>query len=197
MKGLLIFTAGIGVGAGATWYFVKKHYEKKADEEIKDVVTKFKKVREELEKKYEGIPDEAETPRNENTVTIQRDSEELSNGYIDHPSYIEEDKDSVNIENRPYEKDSVAPYVITDEEFGDNEDYDQVTLFWYYKDNILATDEDLEIEDKETTIGNALEEFKKDRYIERVCVRNESDETDYEILISEKHFYEVSGGDTE
>lgn len=134
------------------------------------------------------------TPRNEE---VQGDSEELSNGYIDRPSYKKVDKDSVNIENRPYEKDSVAPYVITDEEFGDNDDYDQVTLFWYYKDNILATDEDLEIENKESTIGNALEEFKKDHYLERLYVRNESEETDYEILISEKHFYEVSGGDTE
>ena len=197
MKGLLIFTAGVGVGAGTTWYFIKKHYEKIADEEIKDVVTKFKKAREEIEKKYEGVPDENESPRKEDAITISRDSEELSNGYIDHPSYAEIDNDSINIENRPYEKDGVAPYIITDEEFGDNEDYDQVTLFWYYKDNILATDEDLEIENKETTIGNALEEFKKDKYIERICVRNENDETDYEILISEKHFYEVSGGDTE
>ena len=193
MKGVFIFLAGAGVGAGATWYFVKKHYEKIADEEIKDVVTRFKAYKETLQKEYESVPDENPNPnyegngRRNNVVQMERPissdfNEELSNGIIDDPKG---------------ENEGVAPYVISEEEFGEIEDYDQKTLFWYYRDNILATDEDLEVEDKFTTVGDALEEFKKDRYLERVLVRNEQDETDYEILVSEKHFYEVTGGDTE
>lgn len=193
MKGVFIFLAGAGVGAGATWYFVKKHYEKVADEEIKDVVTRFKAYKETLQKEYESVPDENPNPdyegnsRRNNVVQMERPissdfNEELSNGIIDDPKG---------------ENEGVAPYVISEEEFGEIEDYDQKTLFWYYRDNILATDEDLEVEDKFTTIGDALEEFEKDRYLERVLVRNEQDETDYEILVSEKHFYEVTGGDTE
>lgn len=193
MKGVFIFLAGAGVGAGATWYFVKKHYEKVADEEIKDVVTRFKAYKETLQKEYESVPDENPNPnyeensRRNNVVQMERPissdfNEELSNGIIDDPKG---------------ENEGVAPYVISEEEFGEIEDYDQKTLFWYYRDNILATDEDLEVEDKFTTVGDALEEFKKDRYLERVLVRNEQDETDYEILVSEKHFYEVTGGDTE
>ena len=192
MKNILIFLAGAGVGAGATWYFVKKHYEKKADDEINDVVTRFKAYKETLQEEYAGVPDENHNPnyegnsRRNNVVSMERpvqsdSDEELSNGIIDDPKG---------------EKEGVAPYVISEEEFGE-EDYDQKTLYWYYRDNILATDEDIEVEDKFTTVGDALEEFKKDRYIERVLVRNEQDETDYEILISEKHFYEVTGGDTE
>lgn len=192
MKNVLIFLAGAGVGAGATWYFVKKHYEKKADDEINDVVTRFKAYRDQLEETHIGVPDENPNPdyegdsRRNNVVSMERpvqsdSDEELSNGIIDDPKG---------------EHDGVAPYVISEEEFGE-EDYDQKTLYWYYRDNILATDEDIEVEDKFTTVGDALEEFKKDRYIERVLVRNEQDETDYEILISEKHFYEVTGGDTE
>lgn len=193
MKGVFIFLAGAGVGAGATWYFVKKHYEKVADEEIKDVVTRFKAYKETLQKEYESVPDENPNPnyegnsRRNNVAQMERPissdfNEELSNGIIDDPKGKNE---------------GVAPYVISEEEFGEMEDYDQKTLFWYYRDNILATDEDLEVEDKFTTVGDALEEFKKDRYLERVLVRNEQDETDYEILVSEKHFYEVTGGDTE
>lgn len=192
MKNVLVFLAGAGVGAGTTWYFVKKHYEKKADDEINDVVTRFKAYKETLQEEYAGVPDENPNPnyegnsRRNNVVSMERpvqsdSDEELSNGIIDDPKG---------------EKDGVAPYVISEEEFGE-EDYDQKTLYWYYRDNILATDEDIEVEDKFTTVGDALEEFKKDRYIERVLVRNEQDETDYEILISEKHFYEVTGGDTE
>ena len=193
MKNVLIFLAGASVGAGATWYFVKKHYEKVADEEINDVVTRFKAYRDQLEEMYKGVPDENPNPnyegdsRRNNVVNMERpvhsdSEEELSNGIIDNPTGNNE---------------GVAPYIISEEEFGELEDYDQKTLFWYYRDNILATDEDIEVEDKFTTVGDALEEFKKDRYIERVLVRNEQDETDYEILISEKHFYEVTGGDTE
>lgn len=191
MKNVLIFLAGAGVGAGATWYFVKKHYQKQADEEINDVVDKFTAYRKALEEQYSEQPDENPNPnyegegRRSNVVSMERpvqpdSDEELSNGFIDNPT-----------------GESTAPYVISEEEFGEMEDYDQKTLFWYYKDNILATDEDLEVEDKFTTVGDALEEFKKDRYVERVLVRNEQDETDYEILISEKHYYEVTGGDTE
>lgn len=192
MKNILIFLAGAGIGAGATWYFVKKHYEKKADDEINDVVTRFKAYKKTLQEEYAGVPDENPNSNYEgnsgrNNVDsverpVQSDSdEELSNGVIDDPKG---------------ENDGVAPYIISEEEFGED-DYDQKTLYWYYRDNILATDEDIEVEDKFTTVGDALEEFKKDRYIKRVLVRNEQDETDYEILISEKHFYEVTGGDTE
>lgn len=206
MKGLFIFVAGAGVGAGTAWYLTKRHYQKIADEEIADVVERFRERAKEItEKNKIKVPDLS--PRATNVVEFDRpvsgDSvEELSSGVIDNPTGVDngEDEDTDESEDaplKPYEKEGVAPYTITEEEFGDNEDYDQKTLFWYYRDNILATDEDLEVEDKFTTVGNALEEFSKDRYIERVYVRNEQDETDYEILLSEKHFYEVTGEDKE
>lgn len=199
MKGVFIFLAGAGVGAGATWYFVKRHYEKIADEEIADVVNRFKTYKKSLEEESVEAPDENPNPNYEgnsgrsNVVPMERpiqsdSDEELSNGFIDNP---------IGDKSVDEPKESTFPYVISEDEFGDIEDYDQQTLFWYYRDNILATDEDLEVEDIKTTIGDALEEFRKDRYVERVFVRNDTDETDYEILISEKHFYEVTGGDTE
>ena len=55
MKNVLIFLAGAGIGAGATWYFVKKHYEKIADEEINDVVTRFKAYRDQLEETHKEV----------------------------------------------------------------------------------------------------------------------------------------------
>ncbi len=192
MKNVFIFLAGAGVGAGATWYFVKKHYEKKADEEIADVVNRFKVYKDALQEESESGETKYNRPnpsynreengKSDDDTVYGNSEEELSNGVID---------------DIPNEKEGTAPYVISEEEFGENEDYDQKTLFWYYRDNILATDEDLEVEDKFTTIGNALEEFGKDRYLERIFVINEQDETYYEILLSEKHFYEVTGGDTE
>lgn len=192
MKNVFIFLAGAGIGAGATWYFVKRHYEKKADEEIADVVNRFKVYKDALKEESEI------TGREYNRPNPSYNREE-TNGSDDDKVYENSEGELSNgvIDDIPDEKEGTAPYVISEDEFGENEDYDQKTLFWYYRDNILATDEDLEVEDKFTTIGNALEEFKKDRYLERVFVVNEQDETYYEILLSEKHFYEVTGGDTE
>lgn len=192
MKNVFIFLAGAGIGAGATWYFVKRHYEKKADEEIADVVNRFKVYK-------DALKEESETTGREYNRQNPSYNREETNGSDDDKVYENSEGELSNgvIDDIPDEKEGTAPYVISEDEFGENEDYDQKTLFWYYRDNILATDEDLEVEDKFTTIGNALEEFKKDRYLERVFVVNEQDETYYEILLSEKHFYEVTGGDTE
>ena len=44
------------------------------------------------------------------------------------------------------------PYVISADEFGFFEDYEEITLT-YYADDILADDQDRIIEDKETIIG--------------------------------------------
>lgn len=188
MKNVLIFLAGVSVGAGAAWYFTKRKYQKEADEEIADVVEKFKEYRKVLEDKEKELNLKPSNNKGRKVVPsfeegLSESSEELSNGTIDE----------VNIET--HENESTFPYVISEDEYGENDDYDTKMLFWYYKDNILATDEDLEVENIQNTVGDALEEFKKDRYTERVLVRNEQDETDYEILISEKHFYEVTGGD--
>lgn len=203
MKSILIFLTGAGIGAGTCWYFTKRYYSKMADEEIKDVVNKFKnrekekKMKEKEEVLFNNVSPRGNNISKDKTAVQPIDNEELSNGIIDNPKGVEQNDEDDDIELKSYEKETIAPYIITEEEFGDNEEYDQKTLFWYYRDNILATDEDLEVEDKFTTIGDALEEFKKDRYLERIYVRNEEDETDYEILISEKHFYEVTREDKE
>ena len=155
-----------------------------SDELMEQILAKKKNktINNTHEKKSGSINKNSSGKNNGFSKKVNDFNEELSNGIIDDPKGKNE---------------GVAPYVISEEEFGEMEDYDQKTLFWYYRDNILATDEDLEVEDKFTTIGDALEEFEKDRYLERVLVRNEQDETDYEILVSDKHFYEVTGGDTE
>ena len=42
MKKFLIFLAGAAAGSLITWYFTKKYYRKKTDEEVNDVVAHFR-----------------------------------------------------------------------------------------------------------------------------------------------------------
>ena len=85
-------------------------------------------------------------------------------------------------------------YPITPDEFGD-EDYDQVT-YYYYNDGIVANEDGERIIDLEEKIGDGLDhigEYEADS----AYMRNDSLETDYEILsIDEKYtdYLERVGG---
>ena len=85
-------------------------------------------------------------------------------------------------------------YPITPDEFGD-EDYDQVT-YYYYNDGIVANEDGERIIDLEEKIGDGLDhigEYEADS----AYMRNDNLETDYEILsIDEKYtdYMERVGG---
>ena len=86
-------------------------------------------------------------------------------------------------------KDGVAPFVITEDEYGEL-DYEEKTLL-YYRDSVLADDEDIMVDDPFTTVGDALDQFDRDPYLERLYVRDEENEIDYTILKSEKNYTDL------
>ena len=86
--------------------------------------------------------------------------------------------------------DNEAVVVIDPEEFGDEEDYDQVNLT-YYADGVLTDDFDNPIEDVEAMVGdyalNSFGDFEPDA----VHVRNDATKTYYEILRDERNFADL------
>ena len=82
------------------------------------------------------------------------------------------------------------PYVISADEFGFFEDYEEITLT-YYADDILADDQDRIIEDKESIIGRDALSRLTNTDDETVYVRNEKLKVDYEICYDYKQFAEV------
>ena len=82
------------------------------------------------------------------------------------------------------------PYVISADEFGFFEDYEEITLT-YYADDILADDQDRIIEDKESIIGRDALSRLTNTDDETVYVRNEKLKVDYEICYDYKRFAEV------
>lgn len=176
------FTAGAIVGSVATWKFAKKKYEQIAQEEIDSVKAAFsKKVRE------EKIEPETKEPEEE-TVSVADYAKKLKeNGYTNYSSSEKRrEEDAVKEEARTNTK---APYVIPPENFGEFEDYDQISLT-YYADHILTEGDDL-IEDVEGAVGfeslTHFGEYEDDS----VYVRNDRLRVDYEILKDERTYSEV------
>ncbi len=91
------------------------------------------------------------------------------------------------LEEAGYSQDSYEeverPYIISPDEYGELDDYNQISLTYYKRDGVLADENDYEIDDVEGTIGkdslNHFGEYEEDS----VFVRNDRRKTDYEILL--------------
>ena len=82
------------------------------------------------------------------------------------------------------------PYVITPEEFGENEDYNTVSLT-YYADHILTYEDDELVEDIDGLVGEESLTHFGEYEDDSVFVRNDVCKTDYEILLDEREFMDV------
>lgn len=180
----LAFIAGAVAGSVTTWHLLKDKYEELAQEEIDSVKEVFAKR--EQERKDNAVKKTvAEGIKNvgSNKPELKEYAEKLKKtGYVRY-SDIGNDEDT-----EPVEQD--APYVIPPEQFGDNDDYDQISLT-YYADSVLADDNDEIIEDVEETVGfeslNHFGEYEDDS----VFVRNDARKCDFEILLDQRTYSEV------
>lgn len=176
--GVLTFAAGAAIGAAATWIFAKNKYEKIIDKEVES-------VKETYAKRY---ADDTETSNTEETVTEESIVETDDEGYEEYnnlcQSYVSSDQagDSESVSDKPY--------VISPEEFGEREGYDQFSLT-YYADSYLTDENDCLIEDVESIIGfeslTHFGEYEDDS----VFVRNDRLKCDYEILLDQRRYADV------
>lgn len=118
----LIFAAGATIGSVVTWQLLKKKYEQIAQEEIDSVKEVFSRNQEkeqpaEEEPVLEPYPDEFDDEDVQEQIDIIE-----SEGYAPQG------------ENKP-----AKPYVISPDEFGEIDDYEQVSLT-YFIDGTLADD---------------------------------------------------------
>lgn len=171
IKGIMIFAAGIGTGAGVTYYIMqKKIAQTKAIEQQKPDV--YMKEDELYEYYIHGLQELG-------YGTVPMSSEEYDE-YEECISKVNpvKDEDEEEIEEAPGPVEpNPNPYIITENEFGQEDDYETVTLSYYKKDGIM-TDDDNEILDG---WKSHICEFETSK--DAIYVRNESEMTDYEILI--------------
>ena len=186
MKNVLIFATGAAIGSVVTWKLIEKKYKDLADEEIASVVETFKN----RDKKKPGRPKKVKEP----TVDTAMEGTKKLGEVIKEEGYnslgnVSDDDCTVEVD---VPEDHIPPYLISPDQFGDNDDYGTKTLT-YYADGVLADEVDNPIMDVDGTIGaDTLNHFGE--YVpDAVYVRDETNEMDYEILKTEDEFSEVTG----
>lgn len=179
LSNLFIFTAGAAIGSAVTWKLVKDKYARLAQEEIEAVREVYMKHEEETEAAVSEEP-KAVIPESVPEFTEQErvDYANIANSY--------------NNNNKKGVPEPVKrPYVISPEDFEDSE-YQAVSLT-YYADGVVEDDfyevwDDDMIDEK---IGrdslNHFGEYEEDS----VFVRNDEEETDYEILRDSRNYSDV------
>ena len=177
MKGLLIFAAGLAVGAVAGAVIVKNKVLADAKAEIEEVREYYRESRgvkevEEVKEKVEETIDHIQDLIKEHETKPQTEKEHTNYSQITK-MYMSEDE----FQTPMYDD----PFVIDPSEFGEIPEYDTETLT-YFADGVLVDDVDDVIEEPDIVVGlenlKVFEEFGATS----VYVRNDIYRTDYEII---------------
>lgn len=188
--GIAAFIFGVAVGSGATWYFLKDKYEKLAQEEIDSVKRVFSKRNRDISEDVEDEkPEEPQTkPVDSTCVNYERALNALDYTTYSAETPVKEEKQEEEETEEPMN--DGHPYVIPPEEFGMEDDYDQISLT-YFSDHILTDENNEIVEDVERVVGfdslNHFGEYEDDS----VFVRNDRLKCDYEILLDQRRYSDV------
>lgn len=179
LNNIVIFAAGAAIGSAVTWKILKERYEQIAQEEINSVKEAYfgkPQDEEEVEETEEVVEEKnALTDIREYAAQIQKQ------GYVDYANTGKTNQEVDNVN---------APYVIPPEEFGENDDYETISLL-YFADKVL-TDDDYElVQNVDDVVGreslNHFGEYEDDS----VFVRNDEMKADYEILLDPRNYRDV------
>lgn len=178
-----MFVIGAAMGAGVTWRFIKQKYERIAQEEIDSVKAVYGKS---LNKAADDVCKTMSKFRTAVEET-RRNNPEFDKLLDDYGG--KEDKPMMD---NPKDS-SLNPYVISPDEFGEDDEYETISLC-YYADGVLTDDNDEPIENVDEIVGveslTRFGEYEDDS----VFVRNKRLKTDYEILLDLRPYSEVAKG---
>ena len=177
MKGLLIFAAGLAVGAVAGAVIVKNKVLADAKAEIEEVREYYRESRGQKDEHIEEVKEVKEVEKKEYELKDIQIKDEPKTGLTNY-SQITKMYMSKDEHQTPMYDD---PFVIDPSEFGENPEYDTETLT-YFADGVLVDDVDDVIEEPDIVVGlenlKVFEEFGATS----VYVRNDIYKTDYEII---------------
>lgn len=207
--GVIGFVLGAAAGSLVTWKLVEKKYMDMADDEIRSVKEMYRSKivnSEVLDEKNDDMFIAREAP--EFTVSMELTDEgkqlvdklnNLTATYAsddekpDYTAYSQaKEKHNVFDDAMPEEPEVKhdEPYIIDPTEFGEFSEYEQRELT-YYKDGVIC-ENDTDMIDPydifgDLDVGDHFGEYENDR----VFVRDDRRQVDYEILRDERTFMEV------
>jgi hypothetical protein len=183
VKGILsnafIFALGAGLGSIVTWKVLKNKYEQLAQEEIESVKEVFSRLRNTVKEE----PDQEVEP--ESVDTADKYDEVLeSEGYTSYSDVKTEKKGDATV------IDDGGPYVIAPEEFGENDEYEAISLV-YFADGVLADDQYEPVDDVDSIVGQDSLTHFGEYEDDSVFVRNDELKADYEILLDTRRYSDL------
>lgn len=186
---LATFVAGAAVGSVATWFVVKKKYEKIAQDEIDSVKEVFYKR--EFGSKAKEMTNVGEEIVKGLQAGIMQAAEQAKDkpDLVQYAAMVQKYGGTIGEEKEAPMKEK-CPYVISPEEFGEFDDYEKISLT-YYADGVLADDNNEVVDDVKDIVGDALDHFGEYED-DSVFVRCDERKCDYEILMDQRTFSEVA-----
>lgn len=179
---VFIFAAGAAVGAAVTWKILKTKYEQIAQEEI-DSVKEMYQQRNSYEPKECICPD---TTDDDSAGSEAYTNTLASLGYTNYSTGSAKEETSKEVTDMQ----TTNPYVISPEEFGEEDEYAIVSLT-YYADGVLTDEMDEPIDDIDMFVGRdsltRFGEYEDDS----VFVRNDKFKCYYEILLDSRKFSDL------
>lgn len=166
----LIFVAGVGLGALATFFIIKSKYENMYQEDVES-------LRELQNEKMDNAIKTAKIETKNSPAELAQYNEILKRNYASAPV-------------EPAKKDI---YIIDPDEYGLKAGYATEELNYYAGDDTLVDEHDERIEDASSMIGiEALEHFG-DYEEDIIHIRNEKLNVDFEITRFDQSYAEVIG----
>lgn len=187
----LAFVGGAAVGGFVGYKFAEKKFSDLADEEIKSVKEHFT-VPIEVKKKVEKKPGE-ENPEDASKKALNKPGLVEYTKRLKEATYVnysdkEEEKKSGRYPWESSDKFSKdGPYVVSPNEYGDEDDYDQSDLI-LYADGILADRDDNIIDNVDEVLGKGTLEHMGEYEEDALHVCNPVKKMYYEILADERSY---------
>ena len=178
MKGLLIFAAGLAVGAVAGAVIVKNKVLADAKAEVEEVREYYRSARGKVNREnVEETEEVKEVEKKEYELKDIQIKDEPKTGLTNYSQITKMYMSKDEFQAPMYDD----PFVIDPSEFGENPEYDTETLT-YFADGVLVDDVDDVIEEPDIVVG--LENLKifEEFGASSVYVRNDIYKTDYEII---------------
>lgn len=176
MKTVFAFVAGALVGGGIAWLYAKEKYAAQAEADISE-------MREFYLNRTQKDEEKTEEPRhnsNEKPDIMTFAAKLHKEGYTDYTTT------SVD----PNLEVGKRPYVISPDEFGLDDEYTKITLY-YYIDGVIADEMDEVVDNVDETVGQDAVSHYGEYEDDCVYVRNDARRCDYEILRSLQAYSEV------
>lgn len=166
----IIFSVGAAVGAVSTWILLKKRYEQIVKEEIESV-----------KKAYSSLDYVEDVDFDAIDITTEDVAE------YEHLTELYNNSEN-KTEKGETEDDIPDAEVIDPLEFGEDEEYEQITLMFYADGSLTTHDDDTLIEDPLDYVGIDFENHFGEYDEDVMYVKNNTFKTYFEI-IKEEHRY--------